>query len=124
MLRVSRRGFERIVLRTVVGLPVPVQEWLENVDILVEEWPSREVLREAGFESRYDILGLYRGLALPDRDAYDMVLPDRITLFRRPILAVCGSVEEVEAEVRTTLLHEIAHFLGWGEGEMGRLGVE
>lgn len=124
MLRLSRRGFERIVLRAVVALPAPVQEWLENVDILVEEWPSGEELRASGFESRYNMLGLYEGLALPDRDAYDMVLPDRITLFRRPILAVCGSVEEVEAEVRTTLLHEIAHHLGWGEEEMGRLGVE
>lgn len=123
-LHVPRWEFERIVTRAVEDLPAPVKEILDNVDILVEDWPSEGRLLEEGIRSPYGLLGLYEGVPLAGRGHYDMVLPDRITLFRNPILSICATKEAVEEQVRVTLLHEIAHHLGWGEDEMHRLGVD
>ncbi len=123
-LHIPRWEFERIVSQAVEDLPEPVKDILDNVDILVEDWPTEDRLARDGIRSPYGLLGLYEGVPQPDRGQYGMVLPDRITLFRHPILATCSSKEAVEEQVRVTLLHEIAHHLGWDEGDMHRLGVE
>jgi predicted Zn-dependent protease with MMP-like domain len=123
-LRVPRWEFERIVARAVEGLPEPVKDILDNVDILVEDWPTEKRLAEDGIRSPYGLLGLYEGVPHTGRGHYDMTLPDRITLFRNPILSLCATRDDVEAQVRMTLLHEIAHHLGWDDGEMHRMGLE
>lgn len=123
-MHLTEREFERIVSRALDSLADEVHELLDNVDILVDDWPSPEQLDITQSETKHDMLGLYEGISLRERGHYDMVLPDKITLFRRPILETTSTVAEVEAEVRLTLLHEIAHYLGWDEEEMERLGVE
>jgi predicted Zn-dependent protease with MMP-like domain len=122
-LRLSRRAFRRLVQETIASLPAPVLAYLDNVDIVVQDWPTPEQLQSVGAEDPYDLLGLYEGIPKTARTGYTLVLPDRITLFQRPIEAVCDTVGEVAQQVRTTLLHELAHHYGWGDQDMESLGL-
>lgn len=122
-IRLSRRAFRRLVQQAITTLPTPVLAYLDNVDILVQDWPTPEQLRSVGAEDPYDLLGLYEGIPRTERSTYNLVLPDRITLFQRPIEAMCQSPDEVAAQVRTTILHELAHHYGWGDRDMERLGL-
>lgn len=122
-IRLSRRAFRRLVQQAITTLPTPVLGYLDNVDILVQDWPTPEQLRSVGAEDPYDLLGLYEGIPRTERSTYNLVLPDRITLFQRPIEAMCQSPDAVAAQVRTTILHELAHHYGWGDRDMERLGL-
>ncbi len=105
------------------GIPEPFRAKLENVAIVVEEAPSIELLESLGMSRHDTLLGLYEGVPLTERgDWYNLVVPDRIVLFRRPILALCRTPEEVRAEVRVTVLHEVAHFYGIDDEELDRMG--
>jgi len=105
--------FEDLLVRALSELPLEFQDKLENVDIIVEERPSREQLLESGLEHDVELLGLYEGLPHTERIRwYHMVLPDRITLFQEPIVAKCRSKEEIAEEIRRVLCHEIAHHFG------------
>jgi len=109
----EREEFEDLLVRALSELPLEFQDKIENVDIVVEERPSREQLLESGIEHSDELLGLYEGLPLTERPRwYHMVLPDRITLFQEPIEAKCRSKEEVAEEIRRVLCHEIAHHFG------------
>jgi len=119
---VSRREFERLVRQACEGLPPAVQARLGNVALIVQEWPTPAQLHEAGVEHPHDLFGLYQGVPLVARHYYDPLPPDRITIFRGPILAAATSREAVAREVRTTVRHEIAHFLGMSEADLERLG--
>ncbi|MEE2656059.1 MAG: metallopeptidase family protein, partial [Chloroflexota bacterium] len=70
----------------------------------------------------YRLLGLYEGVPLVDRMNYTMVLPDRVTLFQRPLEAMCATVQELQFEIQTTIVHELAHHLGWGDEDIHRMG--
>lgn len=121
-MRLTHRRFGRLVAEAVAALPEEVQAAMENVSIMVQEWPSEEQLASGEPDNRYSLLGLYEGIPRTDRSSYNLVLPDRITLFQRPLEAACGSREELEQEVRVTIVHEIAHHLGWSDEELERLG--
>lgn len=87
--------------------------------IIVEEEPSPEHLVEAGLGPGDTLLGLYSGIPLTLRTVdYGMVLPDRILIFRRPILDSCRTEEELMEEVRRTVLHEVGHYFGLDEKEL------
>ena len=120
-IRLSHREFHKLVAEAMDELPPAVQEVMENVAVFVEPWPSREQLESTGTPDRYGLLGLYEGIPLIDRDAYNMVLPDRISLFHYPLEAVCSSVEELADEVRATIIHEIAHHVGWSDEDLERI---
>jgi predicted Zn-dependent protease with MMP-like domain len=78
-----------------------------------------EDLRALGLDPGRDTLfGLYQGVALPDRGLDYQSPPDRIIIYRRPILEICASREEVVGEVRQTVLHELGHYFGLGEEDM------
>jgi predicted Zn-dependent protease with MMP-like domain len=122
-LRITRREFRRLVAQAVAGLPPQVAAALENVDILVQEWPSAQQLASGEPGNRYSLLGLYEGIPRTERTStYNLVLPDRITLFQRPLEAACASREELQEEVQATVVHEIAHHLGWSDDDLERLG--
>jgi predicted Zn-dependent protease with MMP-like domain len=94
-----------------------------NVALVVEEKPSPALLSSLGVPHGETLLGLYDGIPLTERgDWYNLVPPDRIIIFRRPILESCHSVEEIREEVRRTVLHEVAHFYGIGDDELDRMG--
>jgi len=94
-------------------LPPRFQRILHNVAVTVDDFPSAEVLAEGG------ALGLYQGTPLGERGTgYSMVLPDKITVFRRPLLRACHTQEELRDEIRLTVLHEIGHFFGMDDHEL------
>ncbi len=101
-------------------VPPPVKSALRNLDIAVEDWPDPEDLDSMGISGT--LLGLYTGVPLPEREGPEPALPDRITIFRQPILRSCSSRSEAEREIRVTLWHEIGHYLGMSEEDLERLG--
>lgn len=102
-------AFERVVAETINELPERFRYALENVAILVEDEP------ESG---EPDLFGLYEGVPLSGRGVGDIGLPDRIRVFRGPILRHCESTEEVRAEIRDTVVHELGHHMGLDDHEM------
>jgi len=118
---ISRRVFETLVSEALDELPAYVQERMENVAVLVQDWPSAAQLRGGD----RDLLGLYEGINRVDRSAgYHLVTPDRITLFWRPIVEEVGDGdrEAVRLEIRKTIIHEVAHHFGIDDAELERLG--
>jgi predicted Zn-dependent protease with MMP-like domain len=107
-------AFEALVIEELDLLPDDMVEGLENVVFVVEDRPE---------DGSLDLLGLYDGLALTERDRYGMgELPDRIIVYREPHLAACASEDQLRDEVHTTLVHEIAHFYGIDDERLNVLG--
>ena len=104
-------------------LPTAFLHRMENVDIVVEDWPSREQLIGSGLGEDETLLGLYEGIPLPDRYDYNLVLPDKITLFQRAIESICATEQEVVNEVRATVVHEVAHHFGITDEDLHEMGV-
>jgi predicted Zn-dependent protease with MMP-like domain len=108
-----REKFYNLVMKAIDELPSEFQDRLENVDVIVEDWPSPAQLARNNIRSRFGLLGLYEGVPhLRRGPGYGMVLPDKITIFRKPIEARCHSWQEVEEEVAKVVRHEIAHHFG------------
>ena len=107
--------FEAAVSDALDQIPADLAALMDNVVILVEELPPPS--------EPQDLLGLYEGTPLTERDGwYAGVLPDRISIFRLPTLAVCETREEVVEEVLVTVVHEIAHHFGIEEDRLHELG--
>jgi predicted Zn-dependent protease with MMP-like domain len=105
--------FETLVITAVAGMPAEFKELLDNVDICIQDWPSREQLKGVGLRDKYDLLGLYEGTPRTQRDqGYNLVLPDKITIFQKPLEAHCSSEKELKEEIVRTVKHEIAHYFG------------
>jgi predicted Zn-dependent protease with MMP-like domain len=121
-MRVSREEFEALVEEALAQLPDEFREALENVAVMVEEEPSDEDLEEVGIDpddgDRDELLGLYQGVPLPERDSFYSALPDRVLVFRGPILRSCESRRQVIREIRETVQHELGHYFGLGEDEL------
>ena len=108
------RAFEELVNQALDTVPEELAGLIENVVVLVED--------DAPAEDP-DLLGLYDGVALTERYGdYGMVLPDRIFIYRRPLLEMCDSEAELEEEVRITVVHEIAHHFGIDDDRLHELG--
>lgn len=106
--------FERLVVAELDLLPDDMVDGLDNVVFVVEDRPEDGTL---------DLLGLYDGWALTERERYGVgELPDRIIVYREPHLAVCETEEELREEIHTTLVHEIAHFYGIDDDRLHELG--
>lgn len=118
--------FDRLVDSALDDLPEWVQRGMQNVVVTVAEWPSREQIeavrarspgRSAGL-----LLGLYEGVPLTRRTrGYHLAAPDRITLFRGALLHQAQSGEDLRRLVRRTIIHEIAHHLGFSEQQLHEL---
>jgi predicted Zn-dependent protease with MMP-like domain len=109
----QREKFYNLVMKALEELPPEFQERLENLDVVVEDWPSPAQLGRNNVRSRFSLLGLYEGVPHLHRGpGYGMVLPDKITIFRKPIEARCHSWKDVEEEVGKVVRHEIAHHFG------------
>jgi predicted Zn-dependent protease with MMP-like domain len=112
----SRAEFEDAVRDALDLLPAELADQMDNVVVLVEDDPP------AGEPP--DLLGLYEGVALTERDGWWAAgsLPDRITIFRNPTLEVCQTAAEVVEEVAVTVVHEIAHHFGIDDERLHQLG--
>ena len=122
MVRLTRRGFLRLVQQAYQELPENVVRALDNLDVMVEQWPSPDLLADLGDAQPDDLLGLYVGVPLPDRGSELPHLPDLIYLFQRPIERRCHTPQQVVEEVRITLLHEVGHYFGLDEHELEKHG--
>jgi predicted Zn-dependent protease with MMP-like domain len=110
-------AFEELVIAAVEALPQEFRDLLENVDIIVAEYPSAEQKRSAG--RRHSLLGLYEGVPRTVRGAhYQLVMPDKITLFQANIEEACSTQEEIPAEIESVVRHEIAHHFGLTDDEL------
>jgi predicted Zn-dependent protease with MMP-like domain len=105
-------------------LPKQFRKGLQNIEIVVEERPTRDLLLSVGLDPRHDTLyGLYQGIPLPDRSAlYPPILPDKITIFSEPLLRDFSDPEDLREQIRATVLHEIAHYFGFDDDEIDKLG--
>lgn len=121
-MRVSRDEFEDLVAKAVEGLPDEFKKMLDNVAVMVEEEPSDEDLEEVGIDpedpQRDELFGLYQGVPLPERGSSYSALPDRVLIYRGPILRCCESRREAIREIRDTVLHELGHYYGLEEDEL------
>lgn len=119
-LAIEPEAFETLVREAIDGLPSEYRRLLKNVAIVVEETPSRDILDDLGLTSEDDLLGLYSGTPLEDESFFNIGgdLPSRISIYRKPILRLCRSAQEVVHEVRDTVVHEIGHHFGLDDDEM------
>jgi len=118
----DREKFERLVEKAVDNLPDEFCTRLENIDVVVEEQPTPGQLAEVGLKRGTTLLGLYQGVPLTRRGGhYGMVVPDKITIFQKPIEAICRYDTEVMAEVQKIVRHEIAHHFGISDARLRQL---
>ena len=125
MLRISHRRFETLVARALDLLPAEFQAHMENVSVVIAEEPDADTLASMGYDPddpEDTLFGLYEGVPLTERRHDDVLLPDSITIYRRPLLEWAESEEEIIEEVRITILHEIGHFFGLDEDRLEELG--
>ena len=108
--------------QAVASLPDEFYLRLENVDVVVADYPSKAQLASVGLEHGETLLGLYEGVPLTRRSRhYGLVPPDKITIFQGPIEARCGSETEVRYEIGRVVRHEIAHHFGIGDARLEQL---
>lgn len=112
MIQLSEEQFEELVADALDGIPEEFMELLDNVAVVVEDEPP-----EPG------LLGLYHGVPLTERGQwYAGVLPDRISIYRNELCRMCNTPQQVADEVRTTVVHEIAHHFGIDDERLHELG--
>ena len=118
----DREKFEWLVAKAVDSLPDEFSTKLENIDVVVEEQPTPNQLAEVGLKRGETLLGLYQGVPLTKRGRhYGLVVPDKITIFQKPIEAKCRYDAEIMTEIRRVVQHEIAHHFGIGDARLRQL---
>ena len=115
--------FEDLVVDAIGELPQELLARLDNVAVVVQQWPSRAQMAEAELGHRDDLLGLYQGIPLTDRENYNLVLPDKITIFQGSVEAICHTREEMAREIKVTVAHEIAHHFGIDDERLEEMGL-
>jgi predicted Zn-dependent protease with MMP-like domain len=119
-------AFSTLVAEALDSLPEEFLVRMENVEVLIEDWPSSDDLERAGLDPRRDrasLLGLYHGVPLTHRGAFYSALPDTITIFQKPIERLCGDDDDaIRDQVRHTVIHEIAHYYGISDERLDELG--
>lgn len=121
----QRGRFLKLIRRALAEIPEPFDRALEEIDVLVERCPTPHQRRIAGLGPGETLFGLYEGVPRTERDSgYGMVLPDTITIFQEPLERAFQDEDELVEEVRTTVLHELAHHFGMSESDMERLGLD
>ena len=118
----SRNAFEALVMKAMTGLPKQFRPYLKNVAIEVQEEPGEEALEAAGVDrdDPDELLGLYWGRSIHGNSFFDTGghLPDRVYIYRGPILRLCETEADVVREVQETVVHEIGHHFGLSDDDM------
>ena len=112
--------FEGLVAEALDSLPEEITQMMSNVQVVVQDEPSQEQLQ--GLPPGHTLLGLYHGVPLTSRGVYDHALPDKITIFRGPIVRTARHSDAIREQVRRTVIHEIGHHFGIGEARLHELG--
>jgi predicted Zn-dependent protease with MMP-like domain len=119
-VEVSEERFEAMVADALDSIPDELATQLENVAVMVQDWPTEAQLNGR----RGTLLGLYEGIDLPRRSplGYTGVMPDRITIFRGPLCAMARDEADLVSQVRVTVLHEVGHYFGMSDARLHELG--
>jgi len=119
--RLRRKQFERMVRKAIDSLPAEIGSLMVNVEIVIEDEPTDQ---QRGDDDDGP-LGLYEGIPLTERtSSYGLILPDKITIFRGPLERATATPSELFAEIRATVIHEVAHHFGMDEWQIADLGYE
>ena len=112
-MELTDQEFDALITRAMDELPQEYIKGLDNVAIVYADWPDEHQSKKAGLRDHNLLLGLYEGIPLTSSGAgYTFVLPDKITLFKRPILMMSHDETSLFEQIKRTLWHEIAHFYG------------
>ena len=115
----TRAAFEQLVAEALTLIPRRFRREMNNLALVVESEPSAELLEEMEIEPPDSLYGLYQGTPLPERSwGFGNTLPDRITLFQRPIEEDCDDEDEIRMVIGETLIHEVGHYFGLSEEEI------
>jgi predicted Zn-dependent protease with MMP-like domain len=117
-------AFERLVERALDGLPAEVRGLLATVAIVIEDEPDAAMRREQGLAADETLYGLYEGTPIVEYGADWVPFPNKITLFRLPLEEDYPDPRELAEEVRRTVLHELAHHVGYGDERLEDLGLD
>jgi predicted Zn-dependent protease with MMP-like domain len=118
----TTREFEKLVEDGLAMIPVELRSLIANVQIVIEEEPGPALLDELGVPEDETLFGLYTGTPLTERTLEYAALPDRIIIYRRPLLEEFDEPDELRREVARTVIHEIAHHFGIDEDRLAELG--
>jgi predicted Zn-dependent protease with MMP-like domain len=115
----SLRRFQALVADALDAIPPELAELMDNVAVIVEDWPTSEQRGDDG-----TLFGLYEGHDLTERSPlyYSGVMPDRITIFRGPLCGACADEEELADQIYVTVVHEVAHHFGISDDRLDELG--
>ena len=115
----TRERFTRLVEEALRGIPRRFREAMTNVAVVVEDEPSPDLLEEMEMEPDDTVFGLYQGIPLTERRShYGNALPDRISIYQRPIEDACEDDEDIRQCVAETVIHEFGHYFGLSEEEI------
>ena len=124
MEAVTEDDFYDLVDEALAAIPPQFADRLDNVEILVEDFPSWNTMRLAKVGSKWQLLGFYHGIPLTERTSgYNLITPDKISLYRRPIEAQVNTPEALRALVRRVVLHEVAHYFGIDDDRLVQIGA-
>ncbi len=122
MFEMSEAEFEAVVARAVDAIPHKYTSKMQNIGFVVEDNPSMAQRSRLQLCEGQTLYGLYEGIPLTQRGSgYNLVLPDKITIFRNPILGTSRTEKEVVAQVNKTVWHEVAHHFGLGHEQIHNL---
>lgn len=120
----TREEFEQLVDEGIKAIPQKFLQKLSNVDVVIEDEPTSEQRKKNGVKSGWTLLGLYEGVPQTARgSSYGWVLPDKITIFQKPIEETAQTPEDIKELVKDTVWHEVAHHFGMNEEEVETRGV-
>ncbi len=119
----DNQKFEWLVAKALDSLPDEFHERLENIDVVVADQPTPEQLKSVRRKRGETLLGLYEGIPLTRRSRhYGLVIPDKVTVFQKPVEAICKNDTQIIAEIQRVVQHEIAHHFGISDARLRQLG--
>jgi predicted Zn-dependent protease with MMP-like domain len=124
-VKLSRRKFEALIERALQTIPPQIRARMDNVQIVVADWPDETHYEAVQLDPGETLFGLYEGVPLPERGIVaDALLPDKITIFQGPLEETCQSEDEIAEEIRKTVVHEVAHHFGLDDARLADLGYD
>ncbi len=123
--RFSREAFAKLVDEALRDLPAEFRKRLQNIAVMVDDFPSPETMRDLGLRSPYQLFGLYHGVPLDKRGSYyGNVPPDVVFIYQKPIERAFATEDEIRDQVRATVIHEVGHYFGFSDAELRRIERE
>jgi predicted Zn-dependent protease with MMP-like domain len=123
MLQVSKQQFEYYMAEALDSIPDKYFKRIENVVFVAEDYPTKDQIIKINLRPGHSLFGLYEGIPLPSRNSsYNLVIPDRITIFRKPMLIHCVDELCLRKQIHKTIWHEVAHYFGLSHEAMDKLG--